>query len=243
MRAVVLAAGRGERLASLELAVPKPMVPIAGRPLLEYTIALLRRHGVRELFVNLHEKAQAVPAYFAGGENHGVRIHYLIEPELSGTAGPLRNWCDHLRSGSFLVIYGDVLTDVDIGKLLTFHRTSGGAATIAVHSVSDPERCGILSFGQDGRVTNFVEKPARDEAFSRWGNAGIYALEPEVLDYISDAGECDFGRDVFPALLKSGRAIHAYPLSEYLIDVGSPERYSQAQRDLDEGKCQSYVAR
>jgi NDP-sugar pyrophosphorylase family protein len=250
------------------------MVPISGRPLMEYTVALLQRYGISDVFVNLHEKAQTIPAYFAGGENHGVRFHYLVEETLSGTAGPLRNWLDHLGGEPFLVFYGDVLTDIDLNGLIAFHQATRGAATIAVHQVSEPERCGIVTFGEDFRVSSFVEKPTGTQvappravlshaghsngatpagsangeipAFLRdqpWGNAGVYVLEPEVLSYIPDEGECDFGRDVFPALLRAGRPIYARQLTEYLIDVGSPGRYLQAEQDLQAGRCHAYVAR
>ena len=242
MKGVVLAAGRGERLAALGLGVPKPMVPLAGKPLLEHTVALLRQHGVCELFINLHHDGDAIVSYFDKGQNFGVKIHYLSEAQLSGTAGPLRVWERALRTGTFLVVYGDVLTDVDLAGLLEFHRTRQATATIGVHRSEEPERCGVLSFDEAGRVTRFIEKPGPHEVFSTWVNAGLYALEPNVLDAIPSEGEADFGRDVFPALVRSGRSVYAYPLDGYLIDVGAPDRYAQAEEDLRTGRCVTYAA-
>lgn len=212
-----------------------------GRPLLEHTIALLRKCGVRELFINLHQEWDEIPAYFATGQKFGVRINYLFEAELSGTAGPLRAWEGDLRSGTFLVVYGDVLTDLDLGGLLRFHQARNATATIAVHEGPQPQRCGILSFNRDGRVTRFLEKPSSDQVFSTWTNAGLYALQPEVLDFIPSTGEADFGRDVFPALLKSEREVYAYQVDGYLIDVGEPDRYARAEEDLRAGRCLTYA--
>jgi mannose-1-phosphate guanylyltransferase/phosphomannomutase len=243
MKGVILSAGMGERLAPLSLDVPKPMAPLLGRPLLEHAIALLRTHGVREIFINVHHRGYKIQEHFGDGRAFGVEISYFPEPTLSGTAGPLRHWRNELSSGTFVVMYGDILTDLDICGLVDFHVSQKAGATIAVHRTDQPERCGIVSFTTTGLITRFQEKPRPDEAFSSWANAGIYALEPSVFDFIPRVGAVDFGHDVFPAMLSGGAELFSYAPNGYLLDIGDPQRYAMAECDLRSGKCATYVAR
>ena len=239
MKGVVLAAGEGRRLAPLGLSVPKPMALLQGRPLLEYTLALLRYHGVREVAINLFHLPHTIPAYFGDGDRMGVRLHYLRETSLSGSAGAVAQLRQFLGREPFLVLYGDVLTDLDLAEFIAFHRRRQPVATIAIAELDDLSSRGVVQLTEDGWVRRFIEKPRHPP--SPWANGGIYVLEPSVLDYISPGRACDFGHDIFPRLLADGLSIGAYPVPGYLRDIGEPEQYLQAQCDLQRGECVTYV--
>src|SRR3990170_3871016 len=168
MKALVLAAGKDTRLGPLTNHVPKPMLPVGGRPLLEHIIELLRRHGIVDIAINLHYKPDAVLRHFGSGEPWGVHLRYSYEASLLGSAGTALRQLAWIYPDPFVVYYGDVYSDADLSALIEQHRSSGAAATIAVHQVDDPTRCGIVEFGGDRRVRRFVEKPAADQVFSRW---------------------------------------------------------------------------
>jgi NDP-sugar pyrophosphorylase family protein len=231
MKAIVLAAGMGTRLGSLTRHVPKPMLPIAGKPLLEHTIELLRRHGITDIALNLHHRPDVILRHFGSGEPWGVRLRYSYEASLLGSAGTALRQLAWVYPEPFLVYYGDVYSDVDLGELIHRHRESDAMATIAVHQVDDPTRCGIVEYDDGGRVRRFVEKPPADQVFSNWANSGIYALNPDVLHYVSDIPS-DFGSDVFPRLLEAGCRIQVYPVTGTLIDIGTPENYQLARQLL-----------
>jgi len=241
LKGVVLAAGEGRRLASLGLGVPKPMALLQGRPLLEHTLALLRHHGIREVAINLYQLPRIIPAYFGDGDRVGMRLHYLRETWLSGSAGAVGQLRRFLGREPFLVLYGDVLTDMDLADLMAFHRRRQPVATIAVAELDDLSSRGVVRLTEDGWVREFVEKPRHPP--SPWANGGIYVLEPLVLDYVLPGRACDFGRDLFPRLLAEGLPISAYCVPGYLRDIGEPEQYFRAQRDLQRGECVTYVDR
>lgn len=237
-RALILAAGEGTRLRPLTLDRPKPMVPIAGRPLLEHTIAWLRSHGVCEIAINLHHCPEAIVRHFGDGAACGVRITYSYEERLLGTAGAVRRLAGFFAEEPFLVIYGDVLTDLDLGRLLAFHRDRARrdpriAATIGLYRVPNPTEVGLVGLGPDGRVTRFLEKPRPAEVFTDLANTGILVVEPHVIAQIPAGVPYDFGRDLFPQLLAAGASLYGWiiPADAYLLDIGAPEKYAQAQRD------------
>lgn len=225
MKAMILAAGEGTRLRPLTLTMPKPMVPIAHVPLLERTVASLERQGITELAVNLYHKPDAIRAHF------GARLTYSEEPTLLGTAGGVKRLEGFLDT-TFAVLYGDNLYDFALEPLVRFHRESGALATIATFETPNPTACGLVVTDSAGRVTRFQEKPRPEEVFTNTANAGVYILEPEVLQAIPAGMACDFGKDVFPALLERapGRVV-ALPLRGYLRDTGTPENYRQANWD------------
>jgi NDP-sugar pyrophosphorylase family protein len=229
MKALVLAAGLGTRLGSLTRHLPKPMLPVGGRPLLEHIIELLRRHGLTSIALNLHHQPDAILRHFGSGEAWGVCIRYSYEASLLGSAGTALRHLAWVYPDAFLVYYGDVYTDADLGALIDCHRASDAVATIAVHRVDDPTRCGVVEFGTNGRVTRFAEKPPTDQVFSNWANSGIYVLNPEVLRYVTDIPS-DFGRDIFPRLIEAGHHVQAYPITGTLIDIGTPENYQAIQQ-------------
>jgi len=232
LKALVLAAGEGTRLRPLTLDRPKPMLPIGGRPMLEHTLALLKQHGVRDVAINLHHKSEVITSYFSRFSD--MNIVYSHEAEILGTAGAAKKLA-HFLDSTFFVIYGDVLTDLDLSALLAYHRAKDAAITIVLYEVEDPTRCGIVEVDRSGRVGSFVEKPSAPK--SNLANAGIYVVEPSVLSHIP-GGFADFGFDVFPALIAANAAFYAFPIHSdtYLLDIGSLERYAQACRDAEEGR-------
>ncbi len=230
-KAVILAAGEGTRLRPLTLDRPKPMLPIAGRPLLEHTLNWLRRYGITEVAINLHYRPQAIRDYFGDGQRFGLTITYSYEPVIRGTAGalhPLRPFLDE----TFVIVYGDVLTDLDLGALIAFHRARPGAwMTLSLYRVPNPTEKGIVALDETGRIVRFVEKPAPDRVFSDLASAGVIITEAAILDFIPAEGFDDIGYHLLPRLLAAGVPVYGWPLPQgtYLIDIGSPEQYAQAQ--------------
>jgi len=241
LRAYLMAAGLGTRLAPLTGLTPKPLVPILNRPVMSHILRLLRRHGVEEVMVNLHYHAERIRRAFGDGDGYGLRLRYHVEPELLGTAGGASAFRDVLSQGTFLVVSGDGLTDADLGALLAAHRAHGGIATMAVKHVDDPSRYGVVVCDADGRVTGFQEKPPREEARSNLCNCGIYVFEPQILDYVPEGAVVDWARDVFPALLAEGRPFHVWPLAGYWNDVGSIDAYRAGNFDALLGRVKVRV--
>ncbi len=228
MHAVILAAGEGRRLRPLTEHAPKPMLRVAGKPLLEHNVRLLRRYGITDLIINSHHCPESIENYFGDGSEFGVKIAYSREPELLGTAGALRPLQKVLTS-AFMVLYGDNLTTCNLRALAEFHRSKHGVATLAVFNRENPTAVGILSMDADDRIVRFLEKPNRDEIFSSWVNAGIMVCEPAVFQAIPP-GFSDFGKDIIPALLLARQAIFAYRMdgkSERLWWIDSPEDYER----------------
>jgi NDP-sugar pyrophosphorylase family protein len=235
MKAFILAAGLGTRLRSLGLDVPKVMVPIGGKPLLEHHLELFKRQGIREFIVNLHYLPEKITDYFGDGSKFGVSITYSHETELLGTAGAVKKMEAELRGGSFIVFYGDNLVQVNFGPLLEFHRARQAEATVALFASPEPWTGGVVETDSNGRVLRFVEKPDRKQISTNLISAGILVLEPQVLDVIPAGQFYDFGKDVFPRLLAEHRAVYAMEPRAYIQDVGTPERLAKAQRDFEEG--------
>jgi mannose-1-phosphate guanylyltransferase / phosphomannomutase len=241
MRAMILAAGEGTRLRPLTLERPKPMVPIGGRPILEHLITLLRRHRVTQIAINLHYKPEAILDYFGDGDRFGVSLTYSYEERLLGSAGAARRlaW---FFDGAFFVLYGDVLTDIDLSALMNRHQATGAAATLALYRVPDPTRCGIVELAEDNRVVRFVEKPRPEEVFSDLASAGICILAPSALADVPTGRAFDLGLDLFPSLLRRGLPVHGYCLPGYILDIGSIDRYQQAESDARAGIYRSPLA-
>lgn len=237
MKAMILAAGQGTRLRPLTDRIPKPMVLVAGKSVLEHNLELLARHGVCEAVINLHHRPQAIVEYLGNGSRWGVHITYSFEPELLGTAGAVQRVREQFDS-TFLVLYGDNLTTCDLRRLIAFHRAKGGIATVALHFRDDPTASGIADLDDRDRIIRFVEKPKPDQVFSHLVSAGILVLEPEVLDAIPNGIPYDFGRDLFPSLLARGEAIYGYRLSqgEDLWWIDTPEDLRRVKAIWEEGE-------
>src|SRR6266536_2969555 len=234
MRAVVMAGGEGTRLRPLTSNQPKPMVPIVGKPCMEHILELLKRHGFEDVIVTLAFLPQAIRSYFGDGESLGLRIEYSVEESPLGTAGSVR-----LASGKLddtvLVISGDALCDIDLGRLVEFHREREAAVTIGLKSVENPLEFGIVVTDEDGRVERFLEKPSWGQVFSDTINTGIYVLNPEVLRHVPTDRPYDFAKELFPLLLEMGRPLYGCVLDGYWQDIGNLDQYRQANYDALEG--------
>jgi len=234
MNAMILAAGKGTRLYPLTETLPKPMVPVNGTPVLEHTVRLLRDHGVRRIAINLHHLPESVRNHFGDGSRFGVDIRYSEETELLGTAGGVKN-LETFFEDPFLVIYGDVLTDLDLTALVAFHRSRAGQphATLALDRRPDAAQCGSVGLDADDRICGFVEKPRPEEIRSPWVNSGVMVLDQALLARIPSGRFCDFGREILPAWLADGVPLHGWrlPAETLLIDVGTPENYARAKRE------------
>ena len=233
----MLAAGEGTRLRPLTLDRPKAMVEIAGRPGVAYALDWLGRNGVTEVAVNLYHRPDVLRAYVGDGSRFGVRVRWSLEaPLVLGTAGalvPLRAF--FAGEEVFLVLYGDVLTDLDLGPVLATHRAAGADVTIVVNRVEDPTQSGMVVFDGDGSIRRFVEKPECRQVPSEWGNAGIYLCGPRVLEYTVPEGAQDFAYDVFPRMLADGRRMVAYPTTAPVFEFGTLERLEKATTAVGRG--------
>lgn len=234
MKAMLLAAGKGTRLGELTQNMPKPLLPIAGRPLLSFTLALLADAGVSDVVVNLHHLAAQVREQLGDGSRWGLRVRYSLEEELLGTAGAVRRAADAFTE-PFLVVYGDNLLDVDLRQLVRAHQARQAAATIGLYQAPDPTAVGLVETDLDGRVRRFIEKPQPEEVTTRWANAGLYMLEPRLLASIPVGGLVDFGHDMFPRWLAGGERIFAAPLAGLVQDIGTPEGYRAAAKAVTTG--------
>jgi mannose-1-phosphate guanylyltransferase len=230
MKALVLAAGAGTRLRPLTDTCPKPMLPIAGKPLLERTMHWLAAAGVSEAALNLHHLPDVVRNGLGDGSQFGIRIAYNYENELLGTAGATHGFPGFFDA-PFLVIYGDLLMDLDLADLIEFHRERNATMTLALKRTTTPQSQGMIEVDQTGRVLRFVEKPS-DWNGGDTANAGVYVCEPAVASRIP-AGFSDFGHDIIPGLLRDHAAVYGWPLRGYLLDIGTPEAYAQAQQDWE----------
>jgi len=231
MRAMIMAAGIGTRLRPVTDVLPKPMVPIANRPALYHILSLLKRHGITEVVINLHHLPELITDYLGDGSALGMEIAYSFERELLGTAGGVKNNAAFLGEDTFLVMSGDALTDADLTGLVSAHRRNGSIATMSVKEVADPSEYGVVVADDEGRVVGFQEKPTIEEARSRLCNCGMYVFEPEILSHIPEGQFDDFGKRLFPDLLKQGVPFHACTIDEYWSDVGNLKEYVRGNGD------------
>lgn len=231
MKAVVLVGGEGTRLRPLTLSMPKQMLPIVGVPMIERVLAHLSCHGIDEAVLSLGYLPDAFMGAYPSGIAGGVRLVYAVEPEPRDTAGAVRFAADFAGiDETFVVVNGDVLTDLDLTRLIEFHRDRGAQGTISLHPVSDPSSFGVVPAADDGSVIEFVEKPPRDEAPTNQINAGTYVLEPSILERIPKGRRISIERETFPSAAKAGK-LFALPDDSYWLDTGTPAAYMQAQRD------------
>jgi NDP-sugar pyrophosphorylase family protein len=220
MKAMVMAAGLGTRLRPLTDFLPKPMMPIANRPVLHHLLNLLHRHDVTDVGINLHAFPEMIQTYFGDGSQLGMSIRWSHEPELLGTAGGTKKLEAFWEGEPILVTSGDGLHDVDVTALLGHHRRTGALATLTVKPVTDPSAYGVVILERDTRVRGFQEKPRRDEARSDLANCGVYVIQPELLERIPPDTFVDFGEDMWPSLVAANEEIYAYTTMAYWNDVG-----------------------
>jgi mannose-1-phosphate guanylyltransferase len=235
VRAVVLVGGFGTRLRPLTSTIPKQMLPIVDRPMIEHVLSRLAEHGVADAILSLGYRPDAFIEAYPDDVCAGVRLHYAVEAEPLDTAGAVRFAAEEGGVDStFLVVNGDVMTDLDVTALTRLHAERGAEGTIALTPVDDPSRYGVVPTDDDGRVQAFIEKPPADEAPSNWINAGTYVLEPSVLDRIPAGRPVSIERETFPAMV-ADRTLFAMQSDAYWVDAGTPATYVQVQLDLIDG--------
>ena len=233
---MILAAGRGTRLRPITDSCPKPMIPIGDRPLLEHIIRLLAKHNFDELVINLHHLPHLIQDYVEDGAAWNVHITYSFEEELLGTAGAVRKMADFFDE-TFLVYYGDNLTNFDLTQMWEAHRLEGEMATVGLLWMDDPTSRGIIGLDDRSRIDRFVEKPRPEQLFDDYLiNAGTYLLEPGILERIPPAQVCDFSSDIFSKMLIDDRPIYGHRMRGQLLSTDTPERYELAKKCVASGE-------
>jgi len=235
VKAVIMAGGKGTRLRPLTCKLPKPMVPVACRPMMEHVVHLLLAHGLRDLACTLCYMPDTIQSHFGDGTSLGCSIRYSVEETPLGTAGSVRALGGFLDD-TFLVISGDALTDIDLASAVEFHRQKGAAATIVLTRVETPLEYGVVIVDGDCRITRFLEKPSWGEVFSDTVNTGIYVLEPDVMELVEASREFDFSKNLFPRLLADGYPMFGYVAEGYWCDVGNLEQYRNTHLDILDGR-------
>ena len=237
-----MAGGEGTRLRPMTANQPKPMLPVANRPIMEHVLRLLKRHGFDETIVTVQFLAALVRNYFGDGEEFGMSLQYATEEMPLGTAGSVRNAEDALRDEPFLVISGDALTDMDLTAMVKFHKEKGALVTVGLARMPNPLEFGIVITQENGRIQRFLEKPTWGQVFSDTVNTGLYVMEPEVLAEVPPGEMVDWSGDVFPKLLKRGAPLFGYVSDGYWEDVGTHESYLKAQADVLDRRVQTDIA-
>ncbi len=232
MKAVVMAGGFGTRIQPLTHSIPKPMLPILNKPMMEHTMMMLKDLGIKEFIVLLYFKPEIIQEYFKDGSDFGIKITYVVPEDDYGTAGAVKRAQEHIGDENFIVISGDLVTDFEFQKLFDFHAAKKSKLSIGLTSVENPLQFGVVIANEDNVIEKFLEKPSWGEVFSDTINTGIYIIEPEILDYIPENENFDFAKDLFPSLMQKEIDLIGYNLSGYWRDVGNPESYREVYEDI-----------
>ena len=244
MKAIVLAAGYGERMRPLTNNIPKPLLPINGKPILHYTLQLLKKNGIDEVVINLHHLHQMIMDVFGDGSSLGMKIHYSYEKEILGTAGGIKAAEGFLKDGTFLVINSDIIADIDIKKVLEFHKKKKAFITMVLRQDPDVERYGAIEVDSDGRIRRFLGNPPYVPPLNKGGRGGvlpplkklmftgIHIIEPEIFDVIPSGRYCGITKETYPKLINKNTPVYGYEFNGYWIDIGTPERYEKAERNV-----------
>lgn len=235
-----MSGGMGTRLRPLTCHLPKPMVPIFNKPVMEYGIDLFKKYGINDIAVTLYYLPNMIMDYFGDGSKYNANIKYYIEDKPLGTGGSVKN-ADEFLDSTIVVISGDAFTNIDIGKACDFHREKGSKATLILKREPIPLEYGVVITDEDGRIIRFLEKPTWGEVFSDTINTGIYILEPEVLDYYKKGENFDFSKDLFPRLLKDNIPMYGYITEEYWCDIGDLNTYMKTHVDILSDKEKQYL--
>ncbi len=236
MQAIIMAGGEGKRLRPLTCTMPKPMVPLLGKPIIDYCVELLHKHGIDDVSATLYYMPDKIRKHLGDGGGYGVNMRYSLETQPLGTAGSVRSAAGDAPERT-IIISGDALTDADLSSAIRFHESQRAKVTIVLTKVELASEYGVVLLGEDLRVLRFFEKPQPGEVYSNLANTGIYILEPEIIERIPKGRKFDFSKDLFPLLLSEGEAMYGFIMQGYWCDVGSLETYIQAQADLMDGKC------
>jgi mannose-1-phosphate guanylyltransferase len=254
MKAMILAAGKGTRVRPITYTLPKPMIPLVRKPIMESIIEHLNSYGIEEFIINTSHLAPVIENFFRDGDRHGVQVAYSFEGEIVdgklqgmalGSAGGMKKVQDFsgFFDETFVVVCGDALVDLDIDKVCRFHKERRAIATIVLKDVprNEVNKYGVVQVDDQGRILKFQEKPSLDEAVSTTVNTGIYMFEPDVFDSIPSGQEFDIGGDLFPALVESGKSVFGISLPFQWIDIGSVPDYWEATRQILQGEIRRYV--
>jgi mannose-1-phosphate guanylyltransferase len=237
VKAVILVGGEGTRLRPLTYSTVKAMVPVLNKPFIEYIIHYLSRYSVREIILAMGYKPDSIIDHFNSIHGLNSKLVYSVEASPLGTAGAVKNAAKYLEE-TFFIFNGDIFTDIDLADMLSSHKRRNSKLTIALAAVDDPTQFGVVETDSDQGITRFVEKPGKDEITTNRINAGVYIMEPEILQRIPQDRFCMFERDIFPVLVAEGEPVFGYKTDAYWIDTGTPEKYLQLTRDLMHGKSQ-----
>ncbi|HWR61411.1 MAG TPA: sugar phosphate nucleotidyltransferase, partial [Clostridia bacterium] len=236
----IMAGGEGTRLRPVTCGIPKPMVPVLNKPVMEYIIELLKKHGITDIAATLAYFPAVITDYFGDGGDFGVSLRYYVEHTPLGTGGSVKNAEDFLE-GTFVIVSGDALTDIDLGKALEFHKSKGSKATLVLKRVPIPLEYGVVITDEEGRITSFLEKPSWGEVFSDTINTGIYILEPDILHYYKKGDNFDFSKDLFPRLLNDGIPMYGHVTRDYWNDIGDLRVYKEVNYDILNGKVRTEI--
>lgn len=232
MKALILAAGLGTRLRPLTEITPKPLLPIAGKPLLLYHLESLAKFGITDVLINTHYLHEQIEDFVSKNKIEGLHVTTVYEKELLGSAGTLKeNKKFFDDEDSFLIVYGDNLTNIDYGKLIDEHKNKKSLVTIACYAEEHPETKGIINFNEEEKILSFIEKPKPEQITSKYANAGIYAVHKKIFPFLEnlDKKPFDFGFELFPFLLEKKEEIYIYKMGEIVFDIGTIENYNKAQ--------------
>lgn len=232
MKAFILAAGKGERLGSLTESVPKPMLELGGKPILEQNILMCKKAGVDDIFINLHYLPDIITEYFGDGSRLGVNIQYNYEPELLGTAGGILFFINHFKEEPYFVIYGDNYTEFDLLELKTYHELVNSDFTIALHWVDDVSHSGVVQLGENNEIVKFIEKPIMDNIEGGWVNSGIYLINPKIIDDLVKK-HSDFAKDIIPKTLDREQKLYGYKIKNDLWAIDTPDLFSNTVDKLN----------
>lgn len=232
MKAVILAGGLGTRLRPLTNSIPKPIAYVANRPFLVHQIELLVKHGIKEIILVLHFMPQEIKRVIGDGREWGIRIHYVIEEFPLGTAGAVKNAEKYFDNEPLIIFNGDVLTDLNLSKMIDFHHQKKALVTLALTEVDDPTPYGLILTDKDDKVTRFIEKPNWDMVTAKTINAGTYIVDPKIFKDVPFGKEHSFERQLFPKLLETKQPMYGYVSSAYWIDIGNPAKYKEVHEAI-----------
>jgi glucose-1-phosphate thymidylyltransferase long form len=236
----MMAGGKGTRLRPLTLVRPKPMIPLVNKPIIQYTLDRLNKYGFNDIIMTLNYMSTNIKNYFKDGSEFDADIRYSVEKWPLGTGGSVKK-AEKYIDDTFMVVSGDVLTDVDFKDVLKFHKEKSALATMVLTEVEDPSHFGISVMDKENKITDYLEKPSPQEAFSNVANTGIYIFEPEIFDFFDEKKkneEVDFSKDIFPEVIKQEAGIYGYIFNGYWNDVGRPETFLEATYDILDQKME-----
>jgi NDP-sugar pyrophosphorylase family protein len=250
VKAMILAAGEGTRLRPLTLDTPKALLPVGGLPLIQHQLAWLKSHGINEVAINLYHLGEKIKDFLGNGARWGMRISYSAEETLLGTAGGVKRM-EHFFPDTFVVLYGDILTNFDLSAMVNFHQEKSAVATLLIFEAANPWEVGVVEMDREGRILGFVEKPQSSVPSPQppvpgpqapvLASGGVYVLEKQVLEHIPAQGFSDFAYDVFPKLIELDLRIYGYVLrpEDYLLDIGTWDKYREANENIGKFKVPS----